>query len=72
MVQVFFVSIAVSDMGNSTPFTVFFDSDLASGESTPVVVEEQRLLTTRYDLHLPGSLTASWKAGHFHHAATYS
>lgn len=31
------VSIAVSDMGNSTPFTVFFYSDLATGESTPVV-----------------------------------
>jgi hypothetical protein len=25
------VSIAVSNMGNSTPFTVFFYSDLAAG-----------------------------------------
>lgn len=55
------VSIAVSDMGNSTPFTVFFYSDLASGESTPVVDFSGVEDSTMYFDSAPGS-TLPWRA----------
>ncbi|MFN3331447.1 MAG: TolB family protein [Caldilinea sp.] len=55
------VSVAVSDMGNSTPFTVFFYSDLASGESTPVVDFSDVEDSMMYFDNAPGS-TLPWRA----------
>ncbi len=55
------VSVAVSDMGNSTPFTVFFYSDLASGESTPVVDFSDVEDSIMYFDNAPGS-TLPWRA----------
>jgi hypothetical protein len=55
------VSIAVSNMGNSTPFTVFFYSDLAAGSSTPVVDFSSVEDSSVYFAPAPGS-ELPWRA----------
>ncbi len=55
------VSIAVSNMGNSTPFTVFFYSDLAAGASTPVVDFSSVEDSSVYFQTAPGS-QLPWRA----------